>query len=83
MNWGAAVLAMRKGYVVRRRPHVVETSEIDGMTVVFRESDEGIRLMYAWTVDEKPTLIFMGAESKQFFIPSSEDQKATDWAIVT
>ncbi|MES1979602.1 MAG: hypothetical protein V4451_16290 [Pseudomonadota bacterium] len=95
MNWNDAVLVMREGHSVRRlsemhmtvldagNPELQGDRWQDGIehAPIFESGQEGCKLMHAWTVDEKPVLVFMGSGSKCLFVPDDEDRGATDWVI--
>ncbi len=97
MNGGEAVETMRAGHAVRRRseswtkvlhagnPELQGEHWRDGIehAPVIESGQEGCRLMHAWTVDEKPALVFMGSSSKCLFVPEDEHRNATDWEIET
>lgn len=78
MNWAEAVAAMRAGHTVRRRSEMWRHQIADD---IFENGEEGMRLMHAWTADEAPALIFVGALSKVLFVPEDEHRSATDWEI--
>jgi hypothetical protein len=81
MNWNEAVEAMKRGEKVMRMADcgVCKIGEAD-----IRELGmEPAMLAHAWTVDEKPALVFMGAFSKALFVPGSDHRAATDWCIHT
>ena len=95
MNWAGALMAMYKGDTVRRtsdktaqaispgRPDLQGEDWRDGLehAPVVDAGCEGCKLMHAWSADDTPTLVFIGADSRQPFIPSHEDRHATDWRI--
>lgn len=90
MNWDEAVAKMKAGYAVRRASEsiakIIDPGRPDlsgGMehARVVETGKEGCRLMHAWTVDERPVLVFMGSGSKCLFVPDDEDRGATDWEI--
>lgn len=88
MNWNQAVELMKLGNAVRRKSESVLTlidagGENDDMddAPIYESGQEGCRLMHAWTVDEKPALVFMGSGSKCLFVPEDEHRNATDWEI--
>ena len=83
MNWTQAVAAMKTGKRVQRASQQRRTllSANDG-TPVFECGTEPCLLAHAWTDDEKPVLVFRGAESGVLFVPDSEDRGATDWVCV-
>lgn len=95
MNWPQAVEAMKAGHAVRRASESVRrlidpgTPELQGEhwrdglehAPVWESGQEGCRLMHAWTVEEKPALVFMGSSSKCLFVPEDEHRNATDWEI--
>lgn len=95
MTWAEAVEAMLAGHTVRRQsemwvrtifpgcPDLQGEHWSDGIehAPVVESGQEGCRLMHAWTVDEKPAKIFMGANSKCLFVPDDEHRNATDWVI--
>ena len=53
----------------------------DEFVPIMESGQEGCRLMHAWTVDEKPVLVFMGSSSKCLFVPDDEHRAATDWEL--
>lgn len=95
MNWNQAVSAMRQGHAVRRlsemrtkvldagNPELQSEHWQDGIehAPIFESGQEDCKLMHAWTVDEKPVVIFMGSSSKCLFVPEHEDRSATDWVV--
>ena len=95
MNWMGALLAMRVGHTVRRvsdkaqavidpgRPDLQGEQWQDGLAhaPVIDAGCEGCQLMHAWGANDLPALVFIGADSRQPFIPSHEDQTAIDWRI--
>jgi hypothetical protein len=95
MNWRDAVEIMKLGHPVRRASEAV-TRVIDPgcpdmqgehwrdgieYAPILESGQEGCRLMHAWTVDEKPVMVFMGSSSKCLFVPDDEHRTATDWEI--
>lgn len=84
MSWPEAVEAMRRGAVVRRKSEstVKLIGHTDEDVPIFEGGEEACRLMHAWTDDERPALVFMGAGSKCLFVPDAEHRMATDWIIV-
>jgi hypothetical protein len=96
MNWAQAVARMREGFTVNRqsemctrvidpgRPDLQGEHWRDGLehAPIVESGQEGARLMHAWTADDKPALVFMGADSKCLFVPDSEHRSANDWVIV-
>lgn len=89
MNWEQAVQAMREGHTVSRLSHhkkelIREADEslpgIQGAPIYF-VCGESARLMHAWTVDDRPALVFMGYPSRCLFVPDDEHRTATDWVI--
>ena len=95
MNWSGALMAMYKGDTVRRvsdklatvldpgRPDLQGEDWRDGLEYVpvVDGGVEGCKLMHAWGANDTPALVFIGADSRQPFIPSHEDKAATDWRI--
>jgi hypothetical protein len=79
MNWDEAVEAMKRGEKVMRLADcgVSKIGEADIREIGM----EPAMLAHAWTVDEKPALVFMGAFSKALFVPDSDHRTATDWCI--
>jgi hypothetical protein len=94
MNWNEAVAAMRQGHIVRRKSEmwrkVIEPTttgeDEDGhpwsSAGIQETGQEGSILAHAWTADEKPVQVFMGASSKCLFVPDDEHRGATDWIVV-
>lgn len=78
MNWEEAVEAMRSGKTVRRRSEAWQKRIADD---IVESGEEGCRLMHAWSVDETPVLVFVGAWSKAHFVPDGEHRSATDWEV--
>jgi hypothetical protein len=78
MPWSDAVAAMRAGHDVRRLGEAKEEGLAAGVTFV---GAEPIRLAAAWSTDDTPCLVFVGAWSRVLFVPGDEDRAATDWAI--
>ena len=95
MNWEAAVLRMREGHAVRRVSDFKNIVESPGRCSDLLSSEdcsladlpvidagtEGCVLLHAWTVEEKPAMIFIGSTSRYPFVPSDEDRESTDWEI--
>lgn len=81
MNWAEAVQTMRKGQPVHRTSQVwrVQVGEAGGLPV-FDCGREACMLAAAWTDDERPVMVFRGAESGVLFVPDDEDRAAEDWA---
>jgi hypothetical protein len=81
MNWWQAVTAMKQGRHVARSSEIrrvrIHTGDPD--TVIYDCGTESSFLAAAWSVDNKPVFVFMGAESKCMFCPSEEQMAATDW----
>lgn len=94
MNWLEAVEAMRQGHIVRRKSEMfrkviepTKTGEDDdghqwASAGIIETGQEGCYLAHAWTADEKPAQVFMGASSKVLFVPDGEHREATDWIVV-
>jgi hypothetical protein len=95
MTWDQAVRAMRDGHIVRRKGEMwvrvieeareAEPDEDDhewSMAGIRETGQEGCYLAHAWTHDEKPVQVFMGASSKCLFVPDDEHRSARDWVIV-
>lgn len=88
MTWAQAVEAMKRGEFVRMASqcfiNVLQPADDDDPDAAIYESgQEGIYFAYAWTEDEKPVRVFMGASSKCPFVPTDELCNATDWVVVT
>jgi hypothetical protein len=90
MNWDEALKAMKRGAYVRRKSQMYERDITDQMPEGFDDDDrvveqgeEGCHLAAAWTVDNKPVMVFMGASSRYPFIPEDCHTYATDWIEVT
>lgn len=82
MNWDEAVKHMERGHHMRRRSEVPEQiGEVNGMPVC-ASGTEPIMLLAAWTHDDRPVLVFIGAWSRAPFVPQSEDLVARDWERV-
>ncbi len=89
MNWSDAIELMRAGHAVRRKSEsyarVIDPGRPDLQGIehapIIESGQEGCRLMHAWTVDEKPALVFMGSGSKCLFVPDDVDRAAIDWEI--
>ena len=91
LTWPEAVAAMLRGAYVRRAKDcylkLVERPGDDGFDTahpwagapVYESGQEGCYLAHAWTADEKPVQVFMGASSKCLFVPGDDDRAATDW----
>lgn len=87
MTWAQAVEAMRGGAYVRRASdmylkRVYLDGEDESDTPIYESGQEGCYLAHAWTADEKPAQVFMGAPSKVLFVPDDEHRSATDWVVV-
>lgn len=83
MNWNEAVSAMRLGKRVQReseRRHE-PIGSICGL-MVYESGQEPVMLAHAWTADERPVMVFRGAESGVLFVPDAEHRMADDWVIV-
>lgn len=78
MNWIEAVEAMRVGKTVRRKSESWQRQLSDD---IVESGEEGCRLMHAWTVEDKPALVFVGACSKAHFVPDDGHRSATDWEV--
>lgn len=83
MNWHEAVVAMQKGGSVYRKSQrtrrLIGESE-DGIPI-YDCGQESMRLVTAWTQDNRPVMVFQGSDSKVLFVPDADDITATDWAI--
>jgi hypothetical protein len=84
MNWKEAMVCMREGSAVRRQAHMttVPMGETEDGIPIICGGEEGIRLMTAWTDDDKVVSVFVGNTSKVFFVPGDEHHYADDWVIV-
>jgi hypothetical protein len=95
LTWEQAVEAMRAGKYVRRASEmylrcIEPTREADPdedshpwtEAGVYESGQEGCYLAHAWTDDNKPVRIFMGAGSRCLFVPDGEHMEATDWVVV-
>jgi hypothetical protein len=71
--------AMRAGRMVRRVSEAVRSKVDDD---IYEEGEEPMMLAHAWTAEDRPALIFMGAYSKCLFVPESDHRDATDWVVV-
>ena len=96
LTWEQAVEAMHQGSIVRRASDcylklVEGRREMDPdedeheweVAAVYESGQEGCYLAHAWTADEKPVKVFMGASSKCLFVPDGEHREATDWVVVS
>lgn len=86
MNWANAVEAMRRGEYVRRACEMyLRLVEHGGEEApsIYESGQEGCYLAHAWTVDDKPALVFMGASSNTPFVPEGEHMDAVDWVVVS
>ena len=80
MTWDEAVTVMRRGGIVRRVSESVRKLIDDGGGIpIFEAGTEPCKLAHAWTVDEKPVQVYMGAWSKEMLMPCDEMRGATDW----
>ncbi len=79
MNWLEAIEVMRSGANVQRRSEQTRKQISPG---VWECGEEPCMLAHAWTVDERPVLVFRGADSGVLFVPDSDDREATDWVVV-
>jgi hypothetical protein len=70
MNWQQAVNWMKLGSSVKR-----ESANTDGVPC------EPCCLMWAWTPENQIVRVFIGKESKELFVPTTEDESATDWVV--
>lgn len=75
MNWTEAVAMMQEGFVMQRAGE--QAFHKDGQ--ILERGEEPCMLAHAWTVDEKPVLVFCGAISRKLFVPGSEHTGALDW----
>lgn len=84
MNWDQALEKMRAGHPVNRRSQLwARQSDLkQGGTPVIETGTEACCLMHAWTHDNKPVQVFVGAKSKCLFVPDSDLLNATDWQVV-
>jgi hypothetical protein len=84
VNWTEAVECMRAGARVRLKSEmwrkVIDAGD-DMNPGIVECGMEGCILAHAWTDDEKPVLVFRGADSGQLFVPEDEHRTATDWVI--
>lgn len=95
LNWQQAVEAMRAGQYVRQARQMylrlIEAPQVDYSeddphpwteAGIYESGQEGCYLAHAWTDDDKPVRIFMGASSKVPFVPDGDHFEATDWVVV-
>ena len=83
MNWNEAVEAMRKGHIVARDSKKINKRIVGvGSMPIYDLGEEGCFLAVAWSDDESPVRVFMGAMSKVLFVPDSDHRSATDWKIM-
>jgi len=83
MNWNEAVKAMRNGHVVVRESGQVKKRIVGvGSMPIYDIGQEGCLLAVAWSDEETPVMVFMGAMSKALFVPDSDFRSATDWKII-
>lgn len=95
LNWQQAVDAMRQGKYVRQASQMYlrciersreadpdEDSHPWAEAGVYESGQEGCYLAHAWSDDDKPVRIFMGASSKVPFVPDGEHFEAADWVVV-
>jgi hypothetical protein len=82
MNWPEAIEAMKAGKHVRRKVDAVHGERwVNGVKVRYF-GEEAMCLRAAWTVDNRPVMVFAGAESRCLFVPEARHIEATDWEIV-
>lgn len=82
MTWDEAITAMLQGALVRRRSEVRrEVMGSPGGNEVVDVGTEPMRLLAAWTHDDKPVRVFAGAWSRVPFVPDDEHRAATDWEV--
>ena len=84
MNWTQALEKMFAGHTVNRRSQLwarQSDRKHNGMPVI-ETGMEACRLMYAWTHDNKPVQVFVGAQSGMLFVPDSDLLNAEDWQVV-
>lgn len=85
MDWCSAVDLMCNGAHVRR---VIDNgrnilSAGDNLNPpIYVMSHEPIFLAAAWSVEDKPVLVFCGLYSKTTFVPDDAHRAAIDWEIV-
>lgn len=83
MNWNDAVQAMLAGAAVQRQSdqdcRLVEA----GPVPIHDMGREPCMLAHAWTHDEKPVRVFLGAWSKALYVPETDDMDAEDWVVVS
>lgn len=83
MNWAEAVQAMLAGAAVQRKSdqdcRLVEAGPVPIVDI----GREPCMLAHAWTHDEKPVRVFIGAWSKALYVPETDDMDATDWVVVS
>lgn len=95
LSWDRAVEAMRKGEFVRqasqtylrlveaaREPEPDEDEHSWALLPTYESGQEGCYLAHAWTDDNKPVRVFMGASSKSLFVPEGEHFEAVDWVVI-
>jgi hypothetical protein len=93
LTWDQALEAMRAGKYVRQASqmylrciepsHEADEDEHPWATAgVYESGQEGCFLAHAWTDDNKPVCVFMGASSKCVFVPDGEHFEATDWVVI-
>lgn len=91
MTWAEAIEAMKRGSYVRQKSQMYRRDITNEMKHpeeyedcrVVESGEEGCFLAAAWTVDNRPVLVFMGASSRYPFIPEPHHMEATDWIEVS
>lgn len=78
MNWAEALTAMLAGHCVRRRSESYRRQLANG---AFETGEEACCIKHAWTADDKPVQIFVGACSRIPFVPDDTQRGAQDWEI--
>lgn len=89
MTWDEAIEAMKRGSYVRRKSQMYQRDITDEMDIsgafegcrVVEEGEEGCFLAAAWTVNNQPVYVFMGA-CRYPFIPEPHHMEANDWVEV-
>lgn len=85
LTWPQAVEAMKAGNCVKQASQcylrLVQPATDDELAV-YESGQEGCCLIAAWTDDDKPVNVFMGACSRHPFVPEGDHFEATDWVVV-
>ena len=79
MNWTDACKLMRRGKSVVR----LSQTQLDPRANRIRYiGTEPIKMAAAWSDDNKPVFVLIGAQSRCFVIPDESYERATDWVEV-